>query len=45
MNLDAYKPKYGQDPAVFNKMYMEYISQLNNPDTISDVASGHSVPS
>ena len=21
MNLDGYQPKYGQDPAVFNKMY------------------------
>jgi hypothetical protein len=29
INTDAnYKPKYGQDPALFNQIYMEYISKL-----------------
>ena len=44
MNLDGYQPKYGQDPAVFNKMYMDYIEQINN-DNVSDVGSAQSVPS
>lgn len=26
MKLAEYKPKYGQDPALFNEMYMNYIS-------------------
>jgi hypothetical protein len=26
MNLGGYKPKYGQDPAMFNEMYMNYIN-------------------
>ena len=29
MNLNQYKPKYGQDPQMFNQMYMNYIDQLN----------------
>jgi len=29
INAD-YKPKYGQDPAVFNQMYMDYISKLDS---------------
>lgn len=38
MNLEGYQPKYGQDPAVFNKMYMDYIQNLNS-DSVSDNAS------
>ena len=36
MNLNQYKPKYGQDPQMFNQMYMNYIEQLNqDADEIS----------
>lgn len=34
LNMNQYKPKYGQDPQMFNQMYMNYIDQLNNTDTI-----------
>ena len=37
MNLGGYKPKYGQDPAMFNEMYMNYINQLKKDDDQSDV--------
>lgn len=33
MNLNEYKPKYGQDPALFNEMYMDYINRLNQDNT------------
>ena len=33
MNMNQYKPKYGQDPQMFNQMYMNYIDQLNQADT------------
>ena len=36
MNLNQYKPKHGQDPQMFNQMYMNYIDQLNqDADEIS----------
>ena len=46
MKLNEYKPKYGQDPAVFNEMYMNYIQQISNddasepptPTTVSDMS-------
>ena len=30
LSVQDYKPKNGQDPAVFNAMYMDYISKLNS---------------
>ena len=30
LSVQDYKPKNGQDPAVFNPMYMDYISKLNS---------------
>lgn len=32
MNINQYKPKYGQDPQLFNDMYMDYIEKLNSAD-------------
>lgn len=32
INLN-YKPKYGQDPALFNQMYMDYIANLGSETT------------
>ena len=32
LKLDQYQPKFGQDPAMFNEMYMNYISELNADD-------------
>ena len=29
INLN-YKPKYGQDPTLFNQMYMDYIANLGS---------------
>lgn len=28
IKLNDYKPKYGQDPQLFNAMYIDYINQL-----------------
>jgi len=42
VNLNSYTPKYGQDPDVFNHMYMNYINQLNNAS--DDNSSEASVP-
>ena len=28
MRLAEYKPKYGQDPTLFNEMYMDYVNRL-----------------
>lgn len=28
LDLQEYKPKYGQDPEMFNAMYINYINQL-----------------
>ena len=36
MNVNNYKPKYGQDPQLFNQMYMNYIDQLNSADSNVD---------
>ena len=44
LNLDSHQPKFGQDPAVFNEMYMNYISHLQS-DAVSDAGSASSVPS
>ena len=30
IKLNEYKPKYGQDPAMFNEMYINYINQLTS---------------
>lgn len=32
VNLNEYKPKYGQDQELFNAMYMNYIQGLSNPN-------------
>ena len=46
MNLGGYKPKYGQDPALFNEMYMNYINQLQNDQSdVQSQGSGVSMPS
>ena len=31
MKLDGYKPKYGQEPEVFNDMYMQFAQGIYNP--------------
>ena len=31
MKLDGYKPKYGQEPEVFNNMYMQFAEGIYNP--------------
>lgn len=36
MNLNEYKPKYGQDQALFNYKYMEFANQLVNPTDDKD---------
>ena len=36
MNINNYQPKYGQDPQLFNQMYMNYIDQLNSADSNVD---------
>jgi hypothetical protein len=33
MKLNDYKPKYGQDPQLFNAMYINYINQLTQEST------------
>lgn len=38
LNLGGYQPKFGQDPAVFNDMYMNYINNLQS-DNVSDAGS------
>lgn len=30
MRLGEYKPKYGQDPNMFNEMYLDYVNRLNS---------------
>jgi len=42
VNLNGYTPKYGQDPEVFNHMYMNYINQLNSAS--DDSSSEASTP-
>ena len=29
LKLNEYKPKYGQDPQLFNEMFMNYIDHLH----------------
>jgi hypothetical protein len=40
MKLDEYKPKYGQEPEVFNNMYMQFAQGIYSPvDEKSSAAS------
>ena len=38
INTD-YKPKYGQDPALFNQMYLDYITKLDQDSGYDGVAA------
>ncbi len=43
INTD-YKPKYGQDPALFNQMYMDYIQNLGSEGNSTDYESPNTRP-
>lgn len=43
MKLDEYKPKYGQEPEMFNNMYMQFAQGIYQP--ADEKSSGSATPS